>query len=166
MHKKGDTPFLEDFSPFEKTKKIPPGEPGGISVSSCGAVHKPNSVPEGGDHFSTHAVTDGLEQPTRAPSPKAKRPDRSKGRCLALHAVGLAMPGLSPARRCALTAPFQPYLCPASRAIGGMFSVALSRVAVKRRVGVTHHRVLSCSDFPPARKGRAVAAPTPHSRII
>ncbi len=32
-----------------------------------------------------------------------------------------------------------------------MFSVALSRAAPspERRVGVTHHRVLPCSDFPP-----------------
>jgi hypothetical protein len=30
--------------------------------------------------------------------------------CLALHAVGLALPRLSPAARCALTAPFHPYL--------------------------------------------------------
>ena len=48
-----------------------------------------------------------------------------------------------------------------NRAIGGVFSVALSRTVLivpgtvarsqaftKRRVGVTHHRVLPCSDFP------------------
>ncbi len=46
-------------------------------------------------------------------------------------------------------------------AIGGLLSVALS-LALSRllselcgRVGVTHHRVLSCPDFPPAGAGRA-----------
>ncbi len=75
--------------------------------------------------------------------------------CLGLHAMGFTVPRLSPDGRCALTAPFHPYLCPASRAIGGLFSVALSLApsrtlaGVLGRVGVTHHRVLSCSDFPP-----------------
>src|SRR4029079_11834175 len=103
-------------------------------------------------------------------------------RCLALHAVGLAVPGLSPGRRCALTAPFHPcwgngrspvsrVQCPVSRIavektdsllvtfrwlpttpLSGLFSVALSRAPLSpaAQVGVTHHRVLSCSDFPPA----------------
>jgi len=50
-------------------------------------------------------------------------------------------------------------LTPSLPARGGIFSVALSRIASptvtgfrpacrRRRVGVTHHRVLSCSDFP------------------
>lgn len=30
-----------------------------------GVCDKPNSVPEGGDHFSGPAVADGLKQPTR-----------------------------------------------------------------------------------------------------
>ncbi len=38
----------------------------------------------------------------------AKR--RPQGPCLGLHAVGFTVPGLSPTRRCALTAPFHPYL--------------------------------------------------------
>ena len=40
--------------------------------------------------------------------------------------------------------PFQPYLCP--KAIGGMFSVALSLGLPP--VAVSHHRALSCPDFP------------------
>ena len=35
------------------------------------------------------------------------------------------------------------------RAIGGLLSVALSLTYATRPVGVTHHRVLWCSDFPP-----------------
>ncbi len=33
--------------------------------------------------------------------------------------------------------------------VGGLFSVALSLTRNRGPVGVTHHRVLSCSDFPP-----------------
>jgi len=62
-----------------------------------------------------------------------------------LQAVGFALPILSPGSRCALTAPFQPYLCP--KAIGGIFSAALSRRLPS--VAVSHHRALSCPDFPP-----------------
>jgi hypothetical protein len=32
-----------------------------------------------------------------------------RGDCLRLHAVGFALPRLSPIERCALTAPFHPY---------------------------------------------------------
>jgi len=49
---------------------------------------------------------------------------------LVLHPVGFSMPALSPGPRCALTAPFHPYLIPLARAIGGSFSVALSRTRV------------------------------------
>jgi len=91
-------------------------------------------------------------------------PQNVRRRCLVLHAVGLAVPRPSPAARCALTAPFHPYLCgagpgvspSAGPAIGGVLSVALSLngSSPTRPVGVTHHRVLSCSDFP--RAGRAL----------
>lgn len=40
-------------------------------------------------------------------------------------------------------------------AIGRMFSVALSLTSRPRPVGVTHHRVLSCSDFPPRGEPRS-----------
>jgi hypothetical protein len=46
---------------------------------------------------------------------------------LVLHPVGFSLPVLSPEPRCALTAPFHPYLISLARAIGGSFSVALSR---------------------------------------
>ena len=45
----------------------------------------------------------------------------------------------------------------ANRAIGCVFSAALSRGFP--RVAVSHHRALSCSDFPPRRSG-ATARPT------
>jgi len=99
-----------------------------------------------------------------SPDPRAKR-------CLVLHAVGLAMPGLSPGRRCALTAPFHPCLCRLEPAIGGLFSVALSRTdpgakTPGRWVGVTHHRVLPCSDFPPARQKKGGRSPRPCRGLI
>ena len=47
--------------------------------------------------------------------------------------------------RCALTAPFHPYLCP--KAIGGLLSAAL--VVGLRPPGVTWHPALWSPDFPP-----------------
>ncbi len=47
---------------------------------------------------------------------------------------------------CALTAPFHPYRT-SRGSRGGLFSVALSLAF--RPVGVTHHRVRWCPDFPP-----------------
>ena len=83
---------------------------------------------------------------------------------LGLLAVGFTLPRPSPVARCALTAPFHPYrrkrqkvekskhVCSDvfsfRRLRGGVFSVALSLGS--RRVGVTNHRALPSSDFPPA----------------
>ena len=49
----------------------------------------------------------------------ASPPESGLGNCLRLHAVGFAVPRLSPVERCALTAPFHPCLRPskASRAV-------------------------------------------------
>ncbi len=74
--------------------------------------------------------------------------------CLVLQAVGFALPAPSPTPRCALTAPFH-HCLPNSQSkfeVGCVFSVALSRGSP--RVAVSHHRALSCSDFPPARHWR------------
>ena len=65
---------------------------------------------------------------------------------LAFLQVGFAVPASSPERRWALTPPFHPCLSRANAAIGGLFSVALSRAL--RPVGVTHHLVLWSPDFP------------------
>ena len=61
---------------------------------------------------------------------------------LTLLRVGFTLPSLLPATRCALTAPFHPYL--AMR--GGVFSVALSVGSPLPRV--TRHTALWSSDFP------------------
>jgi hypothetical protein len=62
---------------------------------------------------------------------------------------GLPVHGVSPRRRCALTAPFHPCRRRGSRAappLGRCISVALSRGFP--RVGVTDHPALRCPDFP------------------
>src|SRR5262245_5392247 len=62
----------------------------------------------GDDHFSGIVIADDLERPTRgylcAPGPE-RLPAY-----LVLLPVGFAVPSLSPTTRCALTAPFHPYL--------------------------------------------------------
>ncbi len=112
---------------------------------------KPGSV--GSDHFSGA----GIARPPRRDRPggQTKRTASSLAGppCLVLLPAGFAVPMLSPASRCALTAPFHPCLIPRERAIGGLFSVALSRSL--RTVGVTHHRVLWSPDFPPLSRDRS-----------
>jgi hypothetical protein len=61
---------------------------------------------------------------------------------LTLLRVGFALPPLLPMARCALTAPFHPYLDER----GGIFSVALSVGSPLPRV--TRHTALWSSDFP------------------
>src|SRR5687768_14396007 len=73
----------------------------------------------GDDHSSRRTVAGTLVQPTRAARRK---------RCMCrpysvLLPVGFTVPSLLPGPRCALTAPFHPYL---PRTAGGLLSVALS----------------------------------------
>ena len=60
------------------------------------------------------------------PKPKFRGTGSPNTYCLALHRMGVASCDGRPPHWCALTAPFHPCLCPASRAIGGLFSAALS----------------------------------------
>ena len=59
-----------------------------------------------------------------------------------------------PGRWCALTAPFHPYLCTANRAIGGLFSVALSFGSP--RLAVSQHPALWSPDLPQRDAGRSI----------
>ena len=61
---------------------------------------------------------------------------------LVLLQVGFTLPRLLPDARCALTAPFHPYLL-----LGGLFSVALS--VGSHPPGVTWHSAQWSPDFPP-----------------
>ena len=67
---------------------------------------------------------------------------------------GVCQASLLPGCRCALTAPFHPYLSRTAEAggTGGVFSVALS-VAL-RRPDVIRHPALRSSDFPPLPRQR------------
>ncbi len=65
--------------------------------------------------MSGPAVADGLSRPAPGSGlPATVGPSRPRGRCLALHPVGFAVPATSPPPRCALTAPFHPYPAPES----------------------------------------------------
>jgi hypothetical protein len=76
----------------------------------------------GGSHSSRPAIADGLEQPTR----KSSGSGQAILPYLVLLRVGFSLPLRLPATRCALTAPFHPYLR-IRRSTGGIFSVALIR---------------------------------------
>lgn len=86
---------------------------------------------------------------------------------LVLLQVEFTLQLLLPAIRCALTAPFQPYLCPFRRneAIGGLLSAAL--VVGLTRPGVTWHPTLWSPDFPPPynKYKAAIVWPTPTSIV-
>ena len=74
-------------------------------------ANKPSSVPgePGEDHFSGTGVAAGLVQPTRDCEEPGSFAGRAAPRhCLALLRVGLAVPRLSPAARCALTVTVSP----------------------------------------------------------
>jgi len=93
-----------------------------ISIGRIGAprrgqsesVDKPGSVVD--DHSSATNVTVRLKRPTRI-----RRGSRHKIPIWSCSERGLPSPRLLPAARCALTAPFHPYL-----QAGGFLSVALS----------------------------------------
>ena len=77
--------------------------------------------------------------------------------------LGLAGGGVCPASTVAGAAvrsyrTISPLPVPLSADIGCVVSVALSRGSP--RVAVSHHRALSCSDFPPASNWPATARPT------
>src|SRR5262249_45945348 len=97
-------------------------------------------------HSSRRRITAALKRPTRrfplhfagkrppvwmthvgAPGRHAARTVGSRPRIppyLVLLRVGFTLPPTLPPERCALTAPFHPYLAPCG--VGGMFSVALA----------------------------------------
>ncbi len=98
---------------------------------------KPGSVV--GNHSSGITVTSILKRPTRR--------HRGQRHCLPIWSCsrwGLPCHKLLPVARCALTAPFHPYL---PREAGGFFSAALS--VGSRPPGITWHPALWSPDFPP-----------------
>ena len=132
-------------------RKRPDG-PGATRTVRCCCTAKPSSVigletNPTRDHFSCPAVTRRLQHATRLQTcgPQASGRDRKEAAC-ACTRWGLPCPvrhrpgGALLPHRCTLT----------GASSGGLFSVALS-LTRSGSVGVTHHLVLSCSDFPPGR---------------
>ncbi|MEN9991984.1 MAG: hypothetical protein RLZZ224_1686 [Verrucomicrobiota bacterium] len=74
------------------------------------------------DHFSSHLRGTPLARSATI----TRRSKRVALPCSVLHHVGFALPPQLPSARWALTPPFQPYLIPANKTIGGIFSAALS----------------------------------------
>jgi len=105
---------------------------------------KPGSVES--DHFSGTTVARrlGAAYPDGIPEGTGRTTLHPAWPC---SRWGLPCRACRQAPRCALTAPFHPCLILRREAIGGLFSVALSRSS--RTVGVAHHRVLWSPDFPP-----------------
>jgi len=113
---------------------------------------KPGSVVD--NHSSGTGVTTGLMRPTRR--------HRGPRFCLPIWSCfewGLPCHEVLPPARCALTAPFHPYLpTPLTVGAGGIFSAALS--VGSRPPGVTWHPALRSPDFP-HRASRKTAARLP-----
>ncbi|ODN65929.1 hypothetical protein A9E74_02353 [Methylophaga muralis] len=111
---------------------------------------KPGSVVD--NHSSGTDVTICLKQPTREPCGPHVMP-KHLFLYLVLLLVGFTMPLLLPEARCALTAPFHPYLKIHS---GGLLSVALA--VDLRPPGVTWHLTLWSPDFPHSESLRTSSA--------
>ncbi len=155
-------------------KQCPPG-PVGPAGQMVARGHKPNSVPAASiSRRRKRATIIRLRPPL--PTTSSTLPVLALQRwgpadhglpdcignedCLRLHAVGFTVPRLSPAERCALTAPFHPCLCPdesGPSAVCFLWHCPWPRN--QEPVGVTHHRVLSCSDFPPSTALTAIVCP-------
>ncbi len=118
----------------------------------------------GCDHFSRPAVARGLKRPTRlTPAGRAVALLRGPETVWPCTRWGLPCLGCHQSSGALLPHLFTLTVRRFSGLwIGGIFSVALSlrRLAFAlARVGVTHHRVLSCSDFPlPGHEAQAAAA--------
>ncbi len=90
------------------------------------ASRKPNSVPfarrrgacapprlaQGNDHSSSPAIAGGIKRPTRRLYGRAVCRGRRRPPYLVLLRAGFCLPPVLPRARCALTAPFHPYLSP------------------------------------------------------
>ena len=142
---------------------------------------KPNSVcrcrQDG--HSSGPRITAGLKRPTRrlwraepARIPAYPKAHREIPPYLVLLRVGFALPGALLRRRCALTAPFHPYLSLAARAVCFLWhfpSIGLPPCAknaqgwATRLPDVIRHTALRSSDFPLSYDSdRPVRLPTIH----
>jgi len=153
---------------FSRKHKRPAGISGEPFVLHAGC--KPNSVPGTfrGRPFiwARHCCRARATYPRSCREPQ-REPDKLARRiCRGDRIFGLARGGVCHAPAVAGGAvrsyrTFSP-LPPEVNSRGGTFSVALSLTAPSPRppVGVTHHRVLSCSDFPPSAEADSGRPPT------
>jgi len=126
-------------------------------LAECGQkwelAYKPGSVL--GNHSSRADVAERLKRPTR----KLARAASSLSYIVLLQ-VGFTLPPMLPSERCALTAPFHPYLTETRRYIFcGTF----------RRLAPPRHYLAPCPAEPglssPATNAAAIARPTPAGSV-
>ncbi len=148
---------------WPRARGVTPGPRFGRASVSRVLSHRREQAPDDdGDHFSCRIVADAVISDLPVPLPAGPAvPHDSEESCeRELH--GLARGGCSRAptvtsravRSYRTLSPLPDPVRPeqaATRAIGGLLSVAIALAHDLGRVGVTHHRVLSCSDFPPVR---------------
>ena len=136
-------------------------------IVAAGPVSRILSALRQDGHSSGPRITAGLKRPTRrlwrtepARSPCATRRPRQKvPPYLVLLRVGFALPGALLRRRCALTAPFHPYLSLAARAVCFLWHFPSNHPAGKSAGAlpdVIRHTALRSSDFPPVSRRATV----------
>src|SRR6266852_5294912 len=118
------------------------------------------------DHSSGPRITARLKRPTRRlwRTEPARRPGSPKAYqeippYLVLLRVGFALPAALLRRRCALTAPFHPYLSLAARAVCFLWHFPSNDPARKSAGAlpdVIRHTALRSSDFPPVSRRATV----------
>jgi len=134
---------------------------------------KPSSVPsiaaghrEGGRRPFIWTRPCGRALPWgQAAYPRRYWPEPCRRRCLALHPVGFAVPGASRPPRCALTAPFHPYLPRPRlrRAVCFLWHFPWPRPRGRGRWVLPTTVAQRCSDFPPPAGSGACSAARPRA---
>src|SRR5918993_4591896 len=119
--------------------------PPGYDMSQCRsrAVSRILSAFRRDDHSSSPVITGGGQRP----NPRVLAGPPQTPPYLVLLRAGFCLPPVLPRARCALTAPFHPYLTAVAGRRGGIFSVPLSFELP--RPGITRRTALRSSDFPP-----------------
>ncbi len=133
---------------------------------AAGPVSRILSALRRDDHSSGPRITARLKRPTRRlwRTEPARRPGSPKAYqeippYLVLLRVGFALPAALLRRRCALTAPFHPYLSLAARAVCFLWHFPSNDPAHKSAGAlpdVIRHTALRSSDFPPVSRRATV----------
>jgi len=145
MQPKGSTPFWKSA---RLSGRISSSED--EKVVAAGPVSRILSALRRDGHSSGPRITARLKRPTRRlwrTEPARAQPKPELPPYLVLLRVGFALPAALLRRRCALTAPFHPYLSLAARAVCFLWHFPSNRLepAVP---DVIRHTALRSSDFP------------------